>query len=542
MHKNRLSILHKLILTNLITKPTPQFILGRGILIFGLGLSLGLAFPPHALQAVIVLNMLIFIYGLEKNFLRSAFIYGYIFYLGAGIVFIGSWFSYYFRLQLESSYFVSYLLTLVLCLYAAIYIGVICALYKWLKLPHKLFNLTLLFPSLWTLTELLRGTFFPRSWYAFGYTQVTNPLFRGYFPLLGVYFVSWLILAISGWCVYCILNHNHKKWLKLTTGLAIFSLISFGLAQIKYTHPIGKPLRIALLQPNIFSTKNYTPLTLLSLEHAAQSLVTKTNADILILPETMFGTTYEYLTPGFLDSLQHIVQAKNASLIFGTSLEGPNNELYTGDVNIEELNHPIYLKHNLVPFGEYNPLKNTSLAWMLGTTAAQITEYTAGESNSLPANIKGQKFAFNICYENTINDFVAQNARSASILLNQSDLSWYGKTNMKDAFFQFSQARALENQRYFLQDGTTGDTAIINQNGAVEVQIPPYIAGAASGMVQGYTGLTPFQILGNWPIWLWSILVILVAVIRKTHSARTILISSRLSNSVLNYIKNKPQN
>jgi apolipoprotein N-acyltransferase len=46
-------------------------------------------------------------------------------------------------------------------------------------------------------------------------------------------------------------------------------------------------------------------------------------------------------------------------------------------------------------------------------------------------------------------------------MLNQSDLSWYGQTTMKNDFFQFSQARALENQKYFLQDGNTGDTAFI---------------------------------------------------------------------------------
>lgn len=479
------------------------------LLIGSLGATLNLAFPPHALPWLVFMTMTIFGLGLEQRGKKSSFWYGYTFYLGAVISFIGYWFSYYFRLQLGCGYVVSYTLTGIICLYTSLYIGVICALYTRLKTQNYLINLVLIFPSLWVLTELVRGLFFPRSWYALGYTQVDSLIFRGYYPLFGVYFVSWLIVAIAGLisCYILQVALNPKIWLPalgkfLVTGL-IFTLVSYGLAQIKYTHKYGKTVTIALVQPNIFSSKDYNQLTLISIEEAATAQIYQNQADIFVLPETVFGTDYHFLSPGYLENLQTIMRNYNAALIFGTPIHGENDTRMTGVVKLNDLDNPVYIKHNLVPFGEYNPLKGTFLnPLLIAAVGNQLSNYIAGDKIQPPANIKGQKFVFNICYENAINDFVAKSAKYATILLNQSDLSWYGRTSMKDAFFQFSQARALENQRYFLQDGNTGDTAIINQNGEVEYKLPAFIPGTLVGKAAGYSGITPFQIVRNFPIWI----------------------------------------
>jgi apolipoprotein N-acyltransferase len=471
--------------------------------VFVLGMTLSWSFPPHAISWWPILAVAIFLLGLEKqSSAKQSFCYGYIFYLGAGIAFIGQWFSYYFRLQLGCGYFVSYCLTMILCFYSALYLGIISWLYHKLKTSVPAINLLLLFPALWTTTELLRDLFFPRSWYALGYTQVNNLLARGYYPLLGVYFVTFIVVFAAGLVALPFMQRNVRQ-LRLSL-VALFGLgvISYSLAQINYTQPYGKSLRVALLQPSIFSTKNYTMDTLLSIEKISQQLIEQVEAQLIVLPETVFGTGLNYLSPGYLEHLNQIVTAKNASLIFGTPIHELAGEEQTGSVISTNPEHPIYRKHHLVPFGEYNPLKDTFLAPLLGDAASMITEYTPGATRQIPTELYGQKFALDICYENAINDFVAQNAKDATIMLNQSDLSWYGKTNMKDAFFQFSQARALENQRYFLQDGNTGDTAIINRYGQVESKIEPYVAGAAIGMAQGYSGVTPFERFGNLPLWL----------------------------------------
>lgn len=426
-----------------------------------LGSTLSLTFPPHSLSYLIFLIMTIFILGLsllnnQSNLLTTkfSFWYGYFFYLGSVIAFIGYWFSYYFRLQLNCSYFMSYALTAVICLYTSLYIGVICYIYAKLKTKSNFFNLVIFFPSLWVLTELIRGQFFPRSWYALGYTQVDNPVFHGYFPLLGVYFVSWLVVAISGWFAYCcnellnILNNREsfKPFRVLSRYIAViilsivgFIAISMLLAQINYTKKYGKPITITLLQPSIFSSKNYNINTLHELENISEQLIKQSNTDLIVLPETVFGTYYKNLTEGYLDAINEYIEQHNQTLIFSTPLRGNNNVHQTGIVISNQLESPIYIKHHLVPFGEYNPIKGTFLELFISSFSNQISSNVAGNKHQEPTTILGQRFAFNICYENTVNDYVASNAKSATILLNQSDLSWYGDTNMKDAFLQFSQ-------------------------------------------------------------------------------------------------------
>ncbi len=487
-----------------------------------LGSTLVWAFPPHAFPYTVYITMTVFLLGLEQRGRKSSFWYGYFFYLGAVIAFIGYWFSYYFRLQLGCSHLVSYGLTSIICLYTSTYIGVIAWLYTKFKTRNQVINLVLYFPSLWILTELVRGLFFPRSWYAFGYTQVDNILFRGYFPLFGVYFVSWLVMALSGWFSYFLLKIalDSKAWPKMLVKLCLSAIIfiglSYALAQVKYTHKFGPPITVALIQPSIFSSKNADPDSLILIEQISEELVNANEADLYVLPETVFGADYHYLTPGYLDTLNAMIKRNDASLFFGTPIHGLGSFKQTGTVDLDRLSNPVYIKHNLVPFGEYNPLKDTFLnPLLMSAIGDQISEYTAGDKVQDPAEVKGQKFAFDICYENTINDFVAKSAKNATILINQSDLSWYGKTQMKDAFFQFSQGRALENQRYFLQDGNTGDTAIINQNGEVEHKLSPFSPGALVGMVQGYSGITPFERFGNFPVWILACSIILIVLLFK---------------------------
>lgn len=481
---------------------------GYYLFTFLLGISTSFAFPPHGFGLAIFFTMTVFCYLLEQRSNNSSFWYGYVYYLGAVTAFIGYWFSYYFRLQLGCGYLLSYALTSIICFYTSLYIGTITLIYSKFKTRWQWFNLTMFLPSLWVVTELIRGWFFPRSWYALGYTQVDNPLFRGWFSLFGVYSVSWLIIALTGLISLFLQVPKRNGFYKFIGIIAIFSAISGSLSLIRYTKPEGKPLTIAMLQPSIFSSKNYTQQTLYEIETTTTELLTHTQAELLVLPETVFGTDYHFLTPGYLQQLQNIAEINNAELIFGSPIHIDQETKYTGILKLSDLNNPIYLKHNLVPFGEYNPLKDTFMQPIVNAVTDQLSNYSAGPQNQEPADIKGQKFAFNICYENTINDFVAKSAKNATIILNQSDLSWYGETGMKDDFLQFSQGRALENQRYFLQDGNTGDTAVINSYGQIESRIEPFEPGALVTKVQGYSGTTPFEIVGNYPVWIISLLII----------------------------------
>jgi apolipoprotein N-acyltransferase len=493
-----------------------QILLIRYILVILLGSCMAFAFPPHAVSYIVFVILTLFIFGLQKRFTKSSFWYGYSFYFGAVVAFIGYWFSSYFHTQLGTGYLLSYALTSIICFYTAFYIGIICFLYNKLRTGNQFFNLVVLFPSLWVLTELIRGLFFPRSWYVLGNIVVNSPLFSGFYPVFGVYFVSWLIVAIAGLICYFIL-YQQKSLGGLVKCLCVIIIgvsMSYLLSQIRYTKKFGSPIKVALIQPSVFSTSSLTEQKLLETEGIIEKLVTNVNASLIILPETIFGTDSHYLSDGYFDRLKHLT--KGRELIFGSPLSWPGERHQTGVANIDNPDHLIYTKHYLVPFGEYIPLQgNPIMDFLVQSIGFSLKNYIPGSYIQKPMLVNGQKFAFNICYENTINDFVAKNAIAATILINQSDLSWYGKTVMKDSSLQFSQVRALENQRYFLQDGNTGDTVVINPMGQIEQKIPAFEEGLIITSVQGYSGTTPFEFMGNTPIWLLCCLVLLWAITKK---------------------------
>jgi apolipoprotein N-acyltransferase len=475
------------------------------------GLTLCLAFPPYNLTYWIFPCFIIFILGL--NYTKAFFSYGFYFYFGAVNAFIGYWFSYYFATQLNTNYIVAYLFTLIICVYTSLYIGLLCSIYNKIKTPSQLFNLCCLLPALWTIIELIRGLFFPRSWYVLGNTQVNVFLFKGYFSVFGVYFVSFLIICIVGWLCYLILNYKNFQFkltlLYLISSCILFTGISVFLAKVQYTQVTGAPIAVTLVQPNIASNKNFTQDKLKAIESTVYALTKTSQGKLIILPETIFDTNYLNLTPGYFPKLQSLVKHKNAQLIFGSPFSSNDNKHQTGTLNISYPQQPIYIKHNLVPFGEYNPWNTAFINSIINTFNFQLPNFIPGNNIQEPFTFNTQKLSFNICYENVINDYVALNARDASILVNQSDLSWYGKTYMKDLSTQFSQVRALENQRYFIQDGNSGDTLIINQNGTIVKSIPAFTKANLEFKVPGYTGTTPFQKGLNYPIWLLCLVIII---------------------------------
>ena len=478
----------------------------------GIGLFLVAAFPPFNNEFMAFIILAMFLYGLAIA--PCGFWYGWLFYFGAASSFIGSWFSYYLIYQLHLPHISAYSITGALITYSALYIGIITWIYKYLKSQYHAFNLIILFPALWVLTELIRGFFFPRSWYIIGNTQVNNLIFRGYYPLFGVYFVSWLVLVIAGLITYIYLMRPSQHTIKIVAGIIIlWTTLSYILANIAYTTPVSPTLKIALVQPNIPSTYTFNIKHIQQIELAIQKLIAPLpNVDLIVLPETVFATDYHYLDATFLQQLQLHAKQISAQLIFGSPIHLLVNSPQTGILEINHLNQPLYIKHFLVPFGEYNPLKNTFVAALIYKISDNIHQYTPGQYIQPAFTVLNNHITFNICYENSINDFVAANASNSTIILNIADLSWYGPTIMQDVSLQFSQARALENQRYMLQASTTGRTVIINNHGQIEQQLPAFESGVLLGVVTGYNGITPFERWGNIPIWLLCLFSILCAI------------------------------
>ena len=76
---------------------------------------------------------------------------------------------------------------------------------------------------------------------------------------------------------------------------------------------------------------------------------------------------------------------------------------------------------------------------------------------------------------------------------------------------QLSQARALETGRFMLRATNNGMTAIVRPNGEISSVAAPFSQQVLEGMVQDYQGLTPYMQLGNQPVIIACVSLLLLA-------------------------------
>jgi apolipoprotein N-acyltransferase len=175
-----------------------------------------------------------------------------------------------------------------------------------------------------------------------------------------------------------------------------------------------------------------------------------------------------------------------------------------------------YDKHHLVPFGEFVPF---GFRWFVDMMKIPLGELSNPGILQPAMPVKDQLVMPNICYEDLFGGEIAQQLRAqaqsaqgaASILLNVSNLAWFGDSTAIPQHLQISQMRALETGRPMLRSTNSGATAIINSRGEVVSQLAPLTQATLAGSVQGTTGLTPYIRFGDAFVLLLAGLAILSA-------------------------------
>ena len=199
----------------------------------------------------------------------------------------------------------------------------------------------------------------------------------------------------------------------------------------------------------------------------------------------------------------------------GAPLVDPSDNRYTnsviaidGETSIDALiaGHPAmrYDKHHLVPFGEFVPF---GFRWFVDLMSIPLGDFGRGALDQRPFRIQDQSIAANICYEDIFGEELLASLRNegsdksgASILVNVSNLGWFGDSWALRQHWQMARMRAIETSRPVLRATNTGITGAIGPSGESLAQLPPLVAGAIDVVIQGRAGLTPYSRLGNWPV------------------------------------------
>ena len=158
-----------------------------------------------------------------------------------------------------------------------------------------------------------------------------------------------------------------------------------------------------------------------------------------------------------------------------------------------------YRKTHLVPFGEFIPLRPV-LGWIVGVLAIPLQDFSRGTADPQPLAVAGQRAAINICYEDAFGEEIVRQLPDATLLVNASNVAWFGRSIAPAQHLQISQARALETGRYMLRATNTGMTGVVNERGEIVEVAPQFTTAAVTRRVQGYSGATPYVRVGNAPV------------------------------------------
>ena len=374
-------------------------------------------------------------------------------------------------------------------------------------------KLLLLAPALWVVSEWVRSWIFTGfPWNSIGYSQIPGSPLAGFAPVLGIYGVSLVVALMAGCLVLLVTRWRDGKTLHRTAAAVLAGLAvgGFALKPTAWTQPTGAPLTVSLLQGNVAQDMKWREDQMRATLKTYAQMIAHSDARLIVLPETALPLFLHQVPPDYLDAIAAHAKQHNSDVLIGVPERSRDGGYYNTTLSLGASPQQFYRKSHLVPFGEFIPLRPV-LAWIVNILAIPLQDFSRGAIDQQPLNIAGQKVAINICYEDVFGEEIIRQLPQATLLVNMSNVAWFGRSIAPAQHLQISQARALETGRYMLRATNTGMTAVINPRGEVENAAPPFETTSLTHSVRGYEGTTPYVRWGNYAVLLLMAIMLGVA-------------------------------
>ncbi|MDN8034435.1 apolipoprotein N-acyltransferase [Burkholderia vietnamiensis] len=377
------------------------------------------------------------------------------------------------------------------------------------------------FASAWALGEWLRGTVFTGfPWLASGYAQVDGPL-AGFAPVVGVYGIAWVLALFAALAVQALVAARRPRTAELGAPgaarapairaaapamLAVaLAALGIGLSQASWTVPANAPLTVRLLQGNVKQDIKFEQEGIDAAIKMYTQMIVEKPADLIVTPETAIAVMIQELPEPFAVAIRKFSDTTGSAVLFGAvgasvTPDGHyvdyTNSLYGVTPHSRDIYH--YDKHHLVPFGEFIPW---GFRWFVDLMKMPLGDFARGAPVQKPFLVHNQPVMADICYEDLFGEEIAatirDNPQPPGVLVNVTNLAWFGDTIALDQHLQIARMRALETGRPMLRSTNTGMTAAIDARGRVLGQLKPYTIGSLDVRIEGTSGFTPYVTSGN---------------------------------------------
>ena len=491
-----------------------------GFLSFGLaalsGAVLSLSFPGYGVWPLAWVGFLPFLAAVRNKSLLSAPFLGWvmgIFYFGLSLGWVKNTLTDFGHLPLWLAIFVNFLMVTVLALYTGLFS------YIYVKIAQKSGEATALAfaPFIWVAVEFFRGNFwflaFP--WLRLADSQYAVLTLIQVADIAGEEGIGLLMVTVNV-ALYALLRWRQTPPVALSTfpvqqvayaTLLLALTLFYGLVKLSdYAPTPGEGVKVALVQGNIDQQRKWDTdyrAEQVSLYIRKTGEAVANGAKLIVWPEASapFYFNQEQL---YSPMVEELVSSGKIPILFGSpGYEKKGNETVAYNrawVVRPDGGKEKFDKVNLVPFGEYIPLKK--ILFFLDKMVSGIGDMEPGEELK-PLDAGGYLLGAQICYEIIFPQYSRTLAeKGATVLVNITNDSWYGRTAASHQSLAMAVYRAVENRKPVLRAAQTGISAIVQPDGSITGETNLFEEAILYGHFTPVRGKTLYNTTGDILSWL----------------------------------------
>lgn len=470
------------------------------------GATFPLAFAPFELRPALIVSLCLLLLSWQDISAKRAFLRGWLWGLGAYLVGV-SWVYNSMHDFGGAPPLAAAIFTLVFSAYLALYPALAGAVWRKLFPGAIALSSAIAFGLVWALSEWLRSwvlTGFP--WLMSGYALLDTP-FASLMPFVGSLGASALMAALVGGLAVLVLQPGLRRQ---GGGLVVCVLLVCVLSSLYdgKDKRNGKILDVALVQGNVPQELKLRSDSLnISLQTYFELSQPHFDADLIVWPETAMPT-YRYAIQSFLNTVAEETEKLGSTVFTGIFFRAENGQDYYNAMLEIGGDWQSYKKHQLVPFGEYMPVR-----WILKLFSRFVdipmSDMAAAKLRQEPFNLAGAKIATSICYEMAYPDVLRSQLSGAELMLNTSNDAWFGDSFAAHQHLEMARVRAKEFAKPIVRATNNGITAVIDAQGAVSTTIKQFEPGVLRQQVALNSVVTWFAKVGQVFIFI-SMLVLLI--------------------------------
>ena len=364
-------------------------------------------------------------------------------------------------------------------------------------------------PAAWVALEYGRGTWltgFP--WVLLGYSQATVLPVAQLASVFGVYGVSALVVLVNAALARAALRTTPRRWLGPLAAVGLVAAVAvWGQARIASGRLArdGQPLRVGIAQGNVLQGQKWDPAFAGRILHTYLQMTRQLagqGAALVVWPESATPFFFEE-EPAGRQAMVDVARETGTWLLFGSDQveRASPPRFYNSAFLVAPDGRQVgaYRKMQLVPFGEYVPLRK--LLFFVAPLVESVADFHPGTDQTL-LPIDGRPISTAICYE-AVFPALARSAvaHGSQLLTTVTNDAWYGRSSAPYQHFEQASLRAVEQGRYLVRAANTGISGIVDPYGRVLARSALFEPATLSGEVRLLEVRTVYSRIGDALVW-----------------------------------------